>query len=137
MANSTLSNIGTALPKAIAQPTCLVGANLHHRLYRFAGSRAVIWKNALLPEIMRAPQQEVVLTQAEIQAGQETYLARGGQHIGSIWGHGSYLAPDWTADVLHRWGLATAGVVQQSACFFPSRFRGSTSPRTSQFRSKS
>jgi len=33
---------------------------------------------------MRAPQQEVVLTQAEIQAGQETYLARG-QHIGSIW----------------------------------------------------
>jgi len=49
MANSTLSNIGTATaPKAIAQPTCLVGANLHHRLYRFAGSRAVIWKNALL-----------------------------------------------------------------------------------------
>jgi len=44
---------------------------------------------------MRAPQQEVVLTQAEIQAGQETYLARGGQHIG-IWGHGSYLAPDWS-----------------------------------------
>jgi len=45
-----------------------------------------------VPEIMRAPQQEVVLTQAEIQAGQETYLARGGQHS-SIWGHGSYLHP--------------------------------------------
>ncbi|WP_257999931.1 hypothetical protein [Fischerella thermalis] len=73
---------------------------------------AVIWKNAApVPEIVRSSQQEIILTKAEIQAGQETYLARGGQHIGSIWGHGSYLAPDWTADVLHRWGLATAGVL--------------------------
>lgn len=73
---------------------------------------AVIWKNAPpVPTVVRSSQQEIVLTQAEIQAGQEIYLARGGQHIGSIWGHGSYLAPDWTADVLHRWGLATAGVL--------------------------
>ncbi|MBW4496489.1 MAG: nitric-oxide reductase large subunit [Oscillatoria princeps RMCB-10] len=73
---------------------------------------AAIWKNAPpVPEIVRSQQQEIVLTQAEIQAGQETYLSRGGQHIGSIWGHGSYLAPDWTADLLHRWGVATAGVL--------------------------
>jgi nitric oxide reductase subunit B len=73
---------------------------------------AAIWKNAPpVPQAIVSPQQEVVVTQAEIKAGQETYLARGGQHIGSIWGHGSYLAPDWTADVLHRWGLATAGVL--------------------------
>src|SRR5690606_19783893 len=25
----------------------------------------------------------------------------GGQEIGSIWGHGAYVAPDWTADYLH------------------------------------
>ncbi|RUR80801.1 nitric-oxide reductase large subunit [Chlorogloeopsis fritschii PCC 9212] len=73
---------------------------------------AAIWKNAPpVPEVVRSQQQEIVFTKAEIQAGQETYLARGGQHVGSIWGHGSYLAPDWTADVLHRWGLATAGVL--------------------------
>jgi nitric oxide reductase subunit B len=73
---------------------------------------AIIWKNAPpIPEVVLSPQQEIILTKAEIQAGQETYLARGGQHIGSIWRHGSYLAPDWTADVLHRWGLATAGVL--------------------------
>ncbi len=73
---------------------------------------AAIWKNAPpVPELIRSPQQEIILTKAEIQAGQETYLARGGQHVGSVWGHGSYLAPDWTADVLHRWGLATAGVL--------------------------
>jgi nitric oxide reductase subunit B len=26
----------------------------------------------------------------------------GGMQVGSIWGHGSYVAPDWTADYLHR-----------------------------------
>ena len=25
-----------------------------------------------------------------------------GQEIGTIWGHGAYLAPDWSADYLHR-----------------------------------
>lgn len=74
------------------------------------GAGVAIWKNAPpIPEIVRSPQQETILTATEIQAGQETYLARGGQDIGSIWGHGGYLAPDWTADFLHRWGLATAG----------------------------
>ncbi|NJR58680.1 MAG: nitric-oxide reductase large subunit [Cyanobacteria bacterium CRU_2_1] len=73
---------------------------------------AAIYKNAPpIPATVVSPQQEIVLTQDNIQSGQETYLARGGQHIGSVWGHGSYLAPDWTADVLHRWGLATAGVL--------------------------
>lgn len=73
---------------------------------------AAIYKNAPpIPATVVSPQQEIILTQENIQLGQETYLARGGQHIGSVWGHGSYLAPDWTADVLHRWGLATAGVL--------------------------
>ncbi|HEY9690325.1 MAG TPA: cbb3-type cytochrome c oxidase subunit I, partial [Coleofasciculaceae cyanobacterium] len=73
---------------------------------------AAIYKNAPpIPATILSPQQTIVLTQAEIQTGQETYLGRGGQHIGSVWGHGSYLAPDWTADVLHRWGLAAAGVL--------------------------
>src|SRR5262252_5353738 len=29
----------------------------------------------------------------------------GGMQVGSIWGHGSYVAPDWTADYLHREAL--------------------------------
>jgi nitric oxide reductase subunit B len=29
----------------------------------------------------------------------------GGMQVGSIWGHGSYVAPDWTADYLHRESL--------------------------------
>ena len=37
-----------------------------------------------------------------IQDGQGAWQSIGGQEIGTIWGHGSYVAPDWTADWLHR-----------------------------------
>ena len=37
-----------------------------------------------------------------IQDGQNTWQSIGGQEVGTIWGHGSYVAPDWTADWLHR-----------------------------------
>jgi nitric oxide reductase subunit B len=30
----------------------------------------------------------------------------GGHQMGSVWGHGSYVAPDWTADWLHRESVA-------------------------------
>ena len=39
---------------------------------------------------------------AAIQRGQNVWQSLGGQEIGSIWGHGAYVAPDWTADWLHR-----------------------------------
>ena len=37
--------------------------------------------------------------------GQNVWQAMGGMQVGSIWGHGSYVAPDWTADYLHRESL--------------------------------
>jgi nitric oxide reductase subunit B len=37
-----------------------------------------------------------------IQDGQNVWQSIGGQEVGTIWGHGSYVAPDWTADWLHR-----------------------------------
>lgn len=37
-----------------------------------------------------------------IKDGQNVWQSIGGQEVGSIWGHGSYVAPDWTADYLHR-----------------------------------
>jgi nitric oxide reductase subunit B len=39
---------------------------------------------------------------ATIMAGQQVWQSMGGHQIGSIWGHGAYVAPDWTADWLHR-----------------------------------
>ncbi len=44
----------------------------------------------------------VVVAEGDIGAGQNVWQALGGMEVGSIWGHGSYVAPDWTADWLHR-----------------------------------
>jgi nitric oxide reductase subunit B len=40
--------------------------------------------------------------QSDILDGQVAWQSMGGQQVGSIWGHGAYQAPDWTADWLHR-----------------------------------
>ncbi len=45
---------------------------------------------------------QIVIDAGEIQAGQNVWQSLGGMEVGSIWGHGSYVAPDWTADWLHR-----------------------------------
>ena len=45
---------------------------------------------------------KVVVDTGEIEAGQNVWQSLGGMEVGSIWGHGSYVAPDWTADWLHR-----------------------------------
>src|SRR6185436_2504218 len=42
----------------------------------------------------------------EIKEGQRAWLAAGGQQLGTVWGHGSYVAPDWSADWLHREAVA-------------------------------
>src|SRR5574338_1466728 len=44
----------------------------------------------------------VLFTGETIRDGQNVWQSIGGQEVGSIWGHGAYLAPDWTADWLHR-----------------------------------
>ena len=38
----------------------------------------------------------------DILDGQNVWQSTGGQQLGSVWGHGAYIAPDWTADWLHR-----------------------------------
>lgn len=43
-----------------------------------------------------------LFTGQDIQDGQKVWQSTGGQQLGSIWGHGAYVAPDWSADWLHR-----------------------------------
>src|SRR5215813_404780 len=45
---------------------------------------------------------QTLVADGEISDGQNVWQAMGGMQVGSIWGHGSYVAPDWTADYLHR-----------------------------------
>jgi nitric oxide reductase subunit B len=43
-----------------------------------------------------------LLGPGDVSSGQNIWQSMGGMEVGSIWGHGSYVAPDWTADWLHR-----------------------------------
>jgi nitric oxide reductase subunit B len=45
---------------------------------------------------------ELLFTAETIRDGQNVWQSTGGQEIGTIWGHGAYVAPDWSADYLHR-----------------------------------
>ncbi|WP_457331981.1 nitric-oxide reductase large subunit [Rhizobacter sp. P5_C2] len=54
---------------------------------------------------------EVLFTGEQIQAGQQVWLSSGGQQLGTVWGHGAYVAPDWSADWLHREALALQGIL--------------------------
>lgn len=45
---------------------------------------------------------ELLMTEETILNGQTAWQSVGGMQLGSIWGHGAYQAPDWTADWLHR-----------------------------------
>jgi nitric oxide reductase subunit B len=55
-----------------------------------------------IPERVVGPTGETVTTGEAIRRGQNVWQSIGGQEVGSIWGHGAYVAPDWSADWLHR-----------------------------------
>jgi nitric oxide reductase subunit B len=75
-----------------------------------------------IPQSVVTVTGEKLFSHEDIINGQEYYFSRGGQNIGSIWGHGSYLAPDWSADFLHRMGL-----------FMAARFHGLSSIDAANF----
>jgi nitric oxide reductase subunit B len=43
-----------------------------------------------------------MFTGQDIKDGQNVWQSLGGQEIGTVWGHGAYQAPDWSADWLHK-----------------------------------
>ncbi len=55
-----------------------------------------------IPSAVVSESGEIVYTKDQIQRGRQVWQTLGGQQVGSIWGHGAYLAPDWSADWLHR-----------------------------------
>ena len=55
-----------------------------------------------IPDRVVATDGTVIFDRGAVAAGQDVWRSFGGMELGSIWGHGSYVAPDWTADWLHR-----------------------------------
>ena len=53
-----------------------------------------------IPERAVAPSGEVVYTERDVERGQEVFLNNGLMEYGSVYGHGAYLGPDYTADYL-------------------------------------
>ena len=49
----------------------------------------------------------------DISDGQTVFLKYGLMANGSIWGHGAYLGPDYSAEALHRMGEVTAEAIAQ------------------------
>ncbi|ODU11208.1 MAG: nitric oxide reductase large subunit [Thiobacillus sp. SCN 64-35] len=55
-----------------------------------------------IPAQVVTPDGKVLFGKDDILDGQTAWQSVGGMQLGSIWGHGAYQAPDWTADWLHR-----------------------------------
>jgi nitric oxide reductase subunit B len=58
-----------------------------------------------IPDKVIAEDGKVLFTGQDIRDGQNVWQSLGGQEVGTIWGHGAYLAPDWSADWLHKEAL--------------------------------
>src|SRR5579871_4034155 len=63
--------------------------------------RKMISQAPPIPDVYGADGQ-LLFTGSTITDGQGVWQSIGGQEIGTVWGHGAYVAPDWSADWLHR-----------------------------------
>ncbi len=95
----------------------------NNRLWRWLGLIFVLSFGALgylgwqiyltappIPKSVVSTTGEVIFTGEQVGRGQQVWLASGGQQQGSVWGHGAYVAPDWSADWLHREALALRAI---------------------------
>ena len=63
--------------------------------------RKMISQAPPIPDVYSTDGQ-LLFTGSSITDGQGVWQSIGGQEIGTVWGHGAYVAPDWTADWIHR-----------------------------------
>ena len=59
-----------------------------------------------IPEVVKSANGPILFTRADVMAGQGVFLRNGLMEYGSIFGHGAYLGPDFTAEYLHRAALS-------------------------------
>ena len=55
-----------------------------------------------IPKAVVTSDGAALYTGDDVQRGQQAWLSAGGQQLGTVWGQGSYVAPDCSADWLHR-----------------------------------
>jgi nitric oxide reductase subunit B len=66
-----------------------------------------------IPLQVETTEGSLILSKEDILNGQQVWQSIGGQQVGSIWGHGAYQAPDWSADWLHKEATALQEILSQ------------------------
>jgi nitric oxide reductase subunit B len=64
-----------------------------------------------MPDRVTAADGTIVFERTDIERGRLVWQSFGGMQLGSIWGHGGYVAPDWTADWVHREAVALLDIM--------------------------
>ncbi len=64
-----------------------------------------------IPARVVGPAGETLFTRDDIVAGQQVFLKYGLMENGTIWGHGAYLGPDFSAAYLHALSIETGDVI--------------------------
>lgn len=77
-------------------------------LTMIVGFTVLIWMSAKaykdappIPDKVVSTTGQTIFTKEEIQKGQQIFLKYGLMENGTIWGHGAYLGPDFSAEYLH------------------------------------
>ena len=66
-----------------------------------------------IPERVVGPDGAVLFTAADVAAGQQVFLRYGLMENGTIWGHGAYLGPDFSAQYLHTLAIDSEKTVAE------------------------
>ncbi len=64
-----------------------------------------------IPDLVMDEAGTVLFTGADVLSGQAIFLKYGLMEHGSLWGHGAYLGPDYSAEYLHRLGEITRDTI--------------------------
>jgi nitric oxide reductase subunit B len=68
-----------------------------------------------IPQRVVDPSGKTLFTGDDILSGQEVFLKHGLMENGTIWGHGAYLGPDFSAEYLHTLALHAGDVLGKKA----------------------
>ncbi len=75
-----------------------------------------------VPEKVIRATGQAVFTREDIMAGQQVFLKYGLMENGTIWGHGAYLGPDFSAEYLHSLAAHAGKVIAQKRSTILSQY---------------
>ncbi|HEX6362188.1 MAG TPA: nitric-oxide reductase large subunit, partial [Albitalea sp.] len=79
-----------------------------------------------IPNAVVSTDGQTLFTGDQVRRGQQAWMSAGGQQLGTVWGHGSYVAPDWSADWLHREAEALGAIRGGDAAALKAEMRRNT-----------